>query len=165
VKLRARVGAHVFELEVEPSPEDRSVLVRMDGVEQRVDLERVEGETWSLLLGTRSHELSLVEEREGTRVRCGGAEVLVRLQDPERDEVDLSGEDDALKEVTAIMPGRVARVLVEPGQEVTRSQGLLVVEAMKMENEIASPRAATVRSVRVIAGQDVETGAVLVELE
>jgi biotin carboxyl carrier protein len=56
-------------------------------------------------------------------------------------------------------------VLVEPGQEVARSQGLLVVEAMKMENEIASPRAATVRSVRVAAGQHVETGAVLVELE
>jgi biotin carboxyl carrier protein len=89
----------------------------------------------------------------------------VRLQDPGRDEIDLAGEDGALKEVTAIMPGRVARVLVEPGQEVARSQGLLVVEAMKMENEIASPRAATVRRVRVAAGQHVETGAVLVELE
>jgi biotin carboxyl carrier protein len=165
VKLRARVGARVFDLEVEPSREERSVLVRLEGTEHRVDLERVEGDTWSLLVGTTSHELSLLEEREGTRVRCGGAEALVRLQDPGRDEIDLAGEDGALKEVTAIMPGRVARVLVEPGQEVARSQGLLVVEAMKMENEIASPRAATVRRVRVAAGQHVETGAVLVELE
>ena len=165
MKLRARVGAHVFDVEVETSREDRSIRVRLDGVEHRVDLERVQGDTWSLLLGRHSHELSLVEEGDGQRVRRGGEEALVRLQDPERDEVDLAGEDGALKEVTAIMPGRVARVLVEPGQEVARSQGLLVVEAMKMENEIASPRAATVRRVRVVAGQDVETGAVLVELE
>ena len=165
MRLRARVGTRVFELDVEPSREDRSVLVRVDGVEHRVELERVAGETWSLLVGESSYELSLVEDREGVRVRRGGVEALVRLQDPERDEIDLAGEDGALKEVTAIMPGRVARVLVEPGQEVARSQGLLVVEAMKMENEIASPRAATVRSVRVAAGQLVETGAVLVELE
>jgi len=165
VRLRARVGTRVFELDVEPSTEDGSVLVRIDGVESRVDLERIEGETWSLLVGGSSHELSLVEDRDGVRVRRGGAEALVRLQDPERDEIDLAAEDGALKEVTAIMPGRVARVLVEPGQEVARSQGLLVVEAMKMENEIASPRAATVRRVRVAAGQHVEMGAVLVELE
>lgn len=165
MKLRARVGTRVFELEVEPSREDRSVRVRVDGVEHRVDLERVEGETWSLLVGETSYELSLVEEREGVRVRRGGAEALVRLQDPERGEIDLAAEGDGLKAVTAIMPGRVARVLVEPGQEVARSQGLLVVEAMKMENEIASPRAAIVRTVRVAAGQLVETGAVLVELD
>jgi len=165
VRLRARVGASIFDLEVERLAEERSFLVRLDGNEHRVDLERVEGDTWSLLLGGSSHELSLLEETDGMRVRCGGVQALVRLQDPERDEVDLSAEDDALKNVTAVMPGRVARVLVEPGQEVARSQGLLVVEAMKMENEIASPRAATVRSVRVVAGQDVEMGAVLVELE
>ena len=165
MKLRARVGERVLDLEVEASPEDRSVLVRLEGAEHRVDLQRVEGDTWSMLLGPASYELSLVEEREGIRVRQGGAEALVRLHDPTRDAVDLDGEADGPKQVTAIMPGRVARVLVEPGQEVQRAQGLLVVEAMKMENEIASPRAATVRTVRVVAGQDVETGAVLVELE
>jgi biotin carboxyl carrier protein len=164
VRLRARVGERVLELELEASREDGSVRVRLEGCEERADLQRVEGDTWSLLLGTASHELSILEERDGIRVRRGGAEALVRLQDPERDQVDLAAEEGA-RQVTAIMPGRVARVLVEPGQEVARSQGLLVVEAMKMENEIASPRAATVRTVRVVAGQDVETGAVLVELE
>jgi biotin carboxyl carrier protein len=159
------VGERVFELELEASGEDGSVRVRLEGTEECADLQRVEGDTWSLLLGSASHELSILEERDGTRVRRGGAEAVVRLQDPERDQVDLAAEAEGPHQVMAIMPGRVARVLVEPGQEVARSQGLLVVEAMKMENEIASPRAATVRMVRVVAGQDVETGAVLVELE
>lgn len=165
MRLRARVGERVFELELEASREDGSVRVRLEGTEERADLQRVEGDTWSLLLGRASHELSILEERDGIRIRRGGAEAVVRLQDPERDQVDLAAEAEGPQQVMAIMPGRVARVLVEPGQEVARSQGLLVVEAMKMENEIASPRAATVRTVRVVAGQDVETGAVLVELE
>jgi biotin carboxyl carrier protein len=63
------------------------------------------------------------------------------------------------------MPGKVVRVLVAPGDDVQAGQGLVVVEAMKMENEIGSPRAARVKSVEVSPGQNVETGARLVVLE
>ena len=67
--------------------------------------------------------------------------------------------------VVAPMPGKVVRVLVAAGDEVAAGQGLVVVEAMKMENEIGSPRAGRVASVEVSAGQNVETGARLVTLE
>ena len=63
------------------------------------------------------------------------------------------------------MPGRVVRVLVAPGDEVVPRQGLVVVEAMKMENELRAPRAARVKDVKVTEGLSVEAGRVLVVLE
>ena len=65
--------------------------------------------------------------------------------------------------VRAPMPGLVVRVLVEAGQEVTAGAGIVVLEAMKMENELKAPAAGVVRVVRVGAGEPVEKGQVLVE--
>ncbi|MBI2898432.1 MAG: acetyl-CoA carboxylase biotin carboxyl carrier protein subunit [Deltaproteobacteria bacterium] len=63
------------------------------------------------------------------------------------------------------MPGRVVKVLAAPGDAVERGQGLVVVEAMKMENELAAPMSGTVRSVHAEPGKTVESGQILVELE
>jgi biotin carboxyl carrier protein len=63
------------------------------------------------------------------------------------------------------MPGRIVKVLVSAGQDAALGQGLVVMEAMKMENELRSPRAGRVREVRVSEGQAVETGAMLVVLD
>ena len=62
------------------------------------------------------------------------------------------------------MPGRVVRVLVEPGDRVAAGQGLAVVEAMKMENEVAAPADGVVSDVRAAPGDSVEAGGVLVTL-
>lgn len=67
--------------------------------------------------------------------------------------------------LVAPMPGLIVRVLVEPGHQVDAGQGLIVMEAMKMENELRASAPGTVRSVRVTPGTAVEKGAVLVELE
>jgi biotin carboxyl carrier protein len=63
------------------------------------------------------------------------------------------------------MPGKIVRVLVAAGQQVEAGAGLLVMEAMKMENELKAPRAGRVREVRVDERQAVETGALLLVLE
>jgi biotin carboxyl carrier protein len=63
------------------------------------------------------------------------------------------------------MPGRLVRILVQPGQEVRAGEGLVVVEAMKMENELRAPRAGRVAEVPVRERQAVETGALLVVLD
>ena len=63
------------------------------------------------------------------------------------------------------MPGRIVKVLVKAGDAVAASQGLVVVEAMKMENELRSPRAGTVTEVRVTEGALVEANAVLIVIE
>jgi biotin carboxyl carrier protein len=67
--------------------------------------------------------------------------------------------------VSAPMPGRVVRVLVQPGDEVTARQGLVVIEAMKMENELTAVRGGRVREVTVAPGAAVEAGRLLVVIE
>jgi biotin carboxyl carrier protein len=63
------------------------------------------------------------------------------------------------------MPGRLVRILVEEGQQVQAGDGLVVVEAMKMENELRSPRAGRIAQLPVREGQAVETAALLVVVE
>lgn len=67
--------------------------------------------------------------------------------------------------VTAIMPGKVIRVLVNVGDAVTEGQVVCILEAMKMENELKAPKAGTVRAIHVQPGSDVEMGAALAEIE
>jgi biotin carboxyl carrier protein len=63
------------------------------------------------------------------------------------------------------MPGKVVKLLVKPGDQVAARQGVIVVEAMKMENELRSPKAGVVREVKTNEGASVEAGAVLVVIE
>jgi pyruvate carboxylase subunit B len=67
--------------------------------------------------------------------------------------------------LVAPMPGLIVRVLVQPGDMIAAGQGLVTMEAMKMENELRSSSAGTVRAVRVAAGAVVERGTLLVEIE
>jgi len=78
---------------------------------------------------------------------------------------DASAHADGLQAVAAPMPGRVVRVLVALGDDVAARQGVVVVEAMKMENELRSPKAGRVREVSVTPGTLVEAGRVLVVIE
>ena len=64
-----------------------------------------------------------------------------------------------------MMPGKVVELLVQAGEAVEKDQGIIIIEAMKMENEIRAPVAGTVKAVHVEAGQAVESGELLVELE
>ena len=78
---------------------------------------------------------------------------------------DAGGSAHGEQPVKAPMPGRVVRVLVQPGDAVAARQGVIVVEAMKMENELRSPKAGRVKEVSVEAGASVEAGRVLVVIE
>jgi biotin carboxyl carrier protein len=75
---------------------------------------------------------------------------------------DTTGDAGGDQAIVAPMPGRVVRVLVGPGDEVAARQGVVVVEAMKMENELRAPRAGRVKEIAVAAGASVEAGRVLV---
>ena len=79
--------------------------------------------------------------------------------------VDAGSVAHRVVRVVAPMPGRIAKVLVKVGDTVAARQGLVVVEAMKMENELRSPRAGLVVEVRVVEGARVEAHAVLVVVE
>jgi biotin carboxyl carrier protein len=75
------------------------------------------------------------------------------------------GSGNGAVHIKASMPGRVARVLVVPGESVEAHQGIVVIEAMKMQNELKSPRPARVAEVRVTAGDKVASGQILAVLE
>lgn len=112
-------------------------------------------------------QFSLVQHREGNshEISLGGTTVRVEIIDPmaarrHRGEDQVSGGGV----VKALMPGRVVRILVEKGAAVTKGTGLLILEAMKMENEIQAPADGTVDELLVEAGQTVEAGAVLAHI-
>jgi 3-methylcrotonyl-CoA carboxylase alpha subunit len=116
--------------------------------------------------GGRSTE-AVVHERDGTyRVRLRGRHFLATAERPGQDGCGrtraAAGGPRILK---AAMPGRVVRVMVEPGATVNKGQGIVVIEAMKMENEIGSPGEGVVKELHVEAGDRVESGASLAVIE
>ena len=160
--------------EVETGPRRRTIDVRrsgdgwtvsIDGRPMSVDFRRV-GDRWSLLTSGSSYEVAIEPRRQGRQmVHVDGRLVPVTVRVPGRGR---SGSHDDGQSATgpvsivAPMPGRVVKVLVAPGDAVLAHQGLVVVEAMKMENELRAPRAGTVADVRAREGAPVEANAVLV---
>jgi len=123
----------------------------------------------SLRVGAESHETSVFRRGErGWTVGWLGRSVELELVDPLAHLAEKAHGDAALHgrtSVAAYMPGRVVAVAVAVGDRVVPGQALVVLEAMKMQNEIQSDREATVRQVHVEVGQAVEGGDPLVELE
>lgn len=160
MRLEATLGGRSHEVVAERR--EGSYVVAVDGVERVLDVRKLEGDFYSILAGGRSYEVSVERTREGYEVRHGAASRLVRLSDPSRRAREqLVSRGGGPERVVASMPGKVVRVLVWAGDRVAAGQGLVVIEAMKMQNEIAAPRAGTVTSIHVEAGLPVEAGALL----
>jgi biotin carboxyl carrier protein len=163
VRISAKTGNRVLEVVIERA--NGTYRVDVDGVRYEVDSHKLEGDFFSILTGGKSYEISVETTRDGYRVRHGAAVQLVTLSDPSRRARDARHGSGGPASVLSVMPGKVVRLLVAAGDEVEAGQGLLVVEAMKMENEIAAPRAGRVRSVSVQNGQTVESGAELLVID
>jgi biotin carboxyl carrier protein len=158
--------------EVDIAGRVRTIDARRDGsgwaitVDSRpvpVDIVR-NGERWSLLVGTRSHDVAV--ERIGQVERTvhvdGDAVALFLSTGRARRGRSVGPAGSGTMRVVAPMPGRVVKLLVSTGEQVAARQGLVVVEAMKMENELRAPRAGTVTEVAVAAGASVDAGTLLV---
>lgn len=119
-------------------------------------------DTYSVLWNGRCFDARI----SGNRVFVNGRAFDVEVADPR--ELQDSGPGAAAHgraEIVSPMPGKVIRLLVEPGQEVEAGQGILVVEAMKMQNELGAPRKGTVTSIRTQPGAAVAGGEVLAVVE
>jgi pyruvate carboxylase subunit B len=139
--------------------------VRVDGRELTAHLGRVPGTPLRhLLLGDRSVTLALEGNRGRWQVAYhGDRRELEVLDERTRHIRSLTGQAGRLGPLKAPMPGLVVRVTVAEGQRVGPGTGLVVLQAMKMENELRAPAEAVVRAVRVRPGQAVEKGEVLIE--
>lgn len=152
--------------EVELTPEG----VRLDGEELEAEIATVPGsDLRHLLLDGRGFPLLAERDGDGWAVRVAGRSVRVTVEDERTHAIrELAGATDpgeGVRELRAPMPGLVVRVLVEPGHEVTAGDGLVVMEAMKMENELDAERAGTVVDVSVESGQTVNQSDLLVRIE
>jgi biotin carboxyl carrier protein len=148
-------------------------VVTLDGQTSTVNVRQV-GDTWSMLIGEgpsrRSFDIRIDGRTNGERiVHVNGRSLPVLLVDP-RERLtrrSLAGAHvgEGPRSIVAPMPGRIVKVLVKAGDRVAAHQGLVVVEAMKMENELRAPRAGSIADVRVKDGMSVEARAVLIVLE
>ena len=134
------------------------------------DLAEVDG-IWSLLVGDgpcrRSYEVTFSEAGGLLTVHVNGTPVPVERRSRRRATAAGAAADttNGPVSIAAPMPGRVVKVLVSPGDSVAARQGLIVIEAMKMENELRAPRAGIVTAVKVAPGAPVEAGIVVVVIE
>ena len=170
----------------------RGWFVVVNGRALTADVTKV-GDRWSLLIGPPPHSVSagpvaaeagapelpsvlasydVAIEARGAMdrtVHLDGRSMVVSFAGasprPRRRDVHTATTANGPVEVESPMAGRVVRVLVEKGAAVAARQGLVIVEAMKMENELRAPRAGTVADVRVVEGASVDAGTVVVVIE
>jgi biotin carboxyl carrier protein len=143
--------------------------VRLDDREFHVDFLQVDPGLYSLLIGGRSYEIDLLKVEDAVMVLVNGQPFRVEIQDERDRRLRAAAGKGELKAgrrvVAAPMPGKVVRLLVRPGDAVRAGDGIVVVEAMKMENELKAPTAGTVKEIRVEEGRAVSGGDVLVVIE
>jgi biotin carboxyl carrier protein len=166
VQLTGAKGAKSYLVELEPQGERIRVL--LNGQEVEADVVQVAPNTISVLLGAKSYEIHVTPTIDGKlRLQTGPDEFAVEVQDPRgwRGRKHGPQEAEGRQQVVSPMPGKVIRVLVSAGAEVEAGQGLVVVEAMKMQNEIRSPKKGKVERVQAKEGQNVNAGEILVWVE
>jgi biotin carboxyl carrier protein len=139
--------------------------VRLDGRAIEVDVRDAGPYTMSVIADGRAQEVAIERREGGYRVVLRGQVLDVALAEGAQGGAAPRRTAGGPSRVQAPMPGKLVRVLVSAGQDVGAGQGLVVMEAMKMENEIRAPRAGRVKEAPVREGQAVETGALLVLLE
>ena len=167
MKLMAEVDGRSYALELRR--EGARVEASVDGRRYELEARETEAGAFLLLAGGRVYECRAGGRTMGgvREVQIGGKTFHVTLFDPKR----LRGgrgagaEASGRAQVAASMPGKVVRVLVETGALVEAGDGLVVVEAMKMQNELKSPKSGTVVEVHAEAGATVNAGDVLVIVE
>ncbi len=139
-------------------------LVSMDGREWAVDASRIDAHSLSLLVGQASHEVTLSADvaTGQTATTIDGRPVVVALNTRRRwGTKDAATSGVGPQRIVAPMPGKIVRVLARTGDAVQARQPLVVIEAMKMENELRATRAGIVGDVHAREGQLVDAGALL----
>lgn len=167
MKYYATIDDHTYEIAIE-----QGGRILVDGVEYQVDIKAIGGrQLYSLLLNHASYEVVLdpdTDQRNMYDILVGGQRYLVKVQDERARRLSLADRNLKPPEgelvVKAPIPGLIVKVLVTSGQEVAEGEPLLILEAMKMENELRAPRRGIVHEVRVGARMQVAQGQPLITL-
>jgi biotin carboxyl carrier protein len=166
VQLTGVNGAKKLVVEVEK--QGASYRISVDGRLMAADAVQVSGHTISILLDGQCFEIHVVPAPQGKlNLQMGAHEFTAEIQDPRalqgRNQRTLEAE--GRQQIIAPMPGKVIRILVKAGDAVQAGQGMLVIEAMKMQNEIRSPKSGKVERLLASEGQNVSAGETLAWVE
>lgn len=168
MKRLVMLGDRQVTLEWKPETERFTATV-VDQEQTRtreVSFVEVEPGVYSLLLGAASYEVRVARNSRKWIVQSRGASWHAEVVDPRAASARRGGlGKEGRQTLAAPMPGKVVRVLVEEGAQVEEGQGLVVVEAMKMQNEMKAPKAGKVIALAARAGASVAAGDELVTLE
>jgi biotin carboxyl carrier protein len=166
MKFDVRIGDKTRIVELERNADRWRIA--LDGQPLDADAVQIAPNTFSILLRGQSHEIRVTPSPNGTlTLQTNLEEFTAEVIDPRA----WSGrrhsvlEAEGRQQVVAPMPGKVVRLLVKAGDTVEAGQGLLVVEAMKMQNEIRSPKSGVVERLLAQEGQAVNAGEILAWVE
>ena len=169
MKISIEINGTLHTVDAELLPGGR-VAFTWDGVRRDAEIIRTHPHRHSVLFKDGSHQevVAVPDTEEGFTFFIQADVLKVRVFDPlELAAMKTRQAEGAVRgwKVKAQMPGKVVAVHVAPGAEVQKGQALLVVEAMKMQNEIAAAAPGRVKSVPAAPGDIVETGDMLVEAD
>lgn len=167
MKLQAVLGDENHEIEIKQV--DGKVFASVDGREYELEVSEPEPNVYLLKNEGKIFQAFVSQQKPGDpfQVQIGRHSLDIKLVDPKR----LRGtggsaeHGDGMAEIRTAMPGKIVRILVEKGASVEKGDGVLVVEAMKMQNELKSPKAGTVKEIRIVEGSTVAAGDVLAVIE
>ncbi len=162
-KIAVTIQDQTFTVEVHPNPcAEDELNVIVNGTPPHVSVPDGEGSSepmgW-VVVENRPYEVMLDHDLRG--MRAGGKHHPIQIHELE---AATPPPTNGHGPITAMIPGRVTRVFVQPGEQVEGGQPLLVLEAMKMENQICAPRAGRIRALHVQEGQPVRLNALLAEM-
>jgi biotin carboxyl carrier protein len=167
MKYTAILNETEREIEITPLENHRFEVI-IDNNTHIVDARDCGPERLSILVDNVSHDISYAIEEHATLLNFRNRYFSIQVLDERRmrmkrvrNDLDLSGPEI----IKTTMPGKVVKVLVEPGQEVSAGTGVIIIEAMKMENEIRCRNDGMVKAIHVQAGQTVEGNITLIEIE
>jgi biotin carboxyl carrier protein len=165
MRYQVNAGTGTYRLELERS--EKNWLCRLDGREVPVNVVQTGPGTLSLLVEGRSFEVRREGNSDAARIFVGATPYAVSVQDPRslRSRHRTGAGQQGPQALTASMPGKVVRLLAREGEQVREGQGILVVEAMKMQNEIRSPREGKIVKLRAREGLNVNAGETLAIIE
>ncbi len=165
--LHAEVGDNNHEIEIKR--EDGKVFARVDDRDYELEVSEPEPGVYLLKHDGKIFEATVSSGRTGdpTHVRIGPTELEVKVIDPKRLRSAGAGHEhgDGLAEIKTAMPGKVVSLLLTVGSTVEKGDGVLVVEAMKMQNELKSPKDGVIKEIRVAEGAAVSAGDILATIE
>ena len=162
MKLQAELNNEKHEIEIKRDGEN--VFAKIDDREYRLTASEVEPNVYLL---KNENQIYQVYVAPNGIVNIGVHQLEINLTDPKRLRGAKSGAEhaDGAVEIKTAMPGKLVRILTEIGAEIKQGEGVLIVEAMKMQNEMKSPKDGIVREIRFAEGATVNAGDVLAIIE